>query len=160
MRIKDIVDEDFINYNTPSMFIALGECNWKCCIEANIPTATCQNSKLAKQKNIEISESIIFERYVANKITHSIVIGGLETMTMFSDIVSLISYFRRNNVDDYFVIFTGYYENEILEQISELAKFKNIIVKFGRYKPNQIPHLDKILGVNLVSDNQYAKTIS
>jgi len=33
----------------------------------------------------------------------------------------------------------------------------NIIVKFGRYRPNQEKHYDKILGVFLASDNQYAK---
>jgi hypothetical protein len=33
----------------------------------------------------------------------------------------------------------------------------NIIVKFGRYRPNQEPHFDKVLGVELASDNQYAK---
>ena len=36
----------------------------------------------------------------------------------------------------------------------------NIIIKFGRFVPMQQPHFDPILGVNLASDNQYAKQIS
>ena len=38
--------------------------------------------------------------------------------------------------------------------------FKNIIIKFGRYIPNQQAHYDDILGVNLASNNQYAIKIS
>ena len=37
--------------------------------------------------------------------------------------------------------------------------FTNIIIKFGRYIPNQKPHYDEVLGVNLASDNQYAERI-
>ena len=36
-------------------------------------------------------------------------------------------------------------------------KSYGIIVKFGRFRPNQEPHYDEVLGVNLISDNQYAK---
>lgn len=160
MKIKGIVDEDFINFKTSSMFIALGDCDWKCCREQNLPVSICQNSELAKSKEIEVSVTDLFHRYCQNGISRAIVIGGLEPMTMLPEIISLISCFRANYVDDYFVIFTGYYEDEIVEQIAELAKFKNIIVKFGRYAPEQTPHFDNILGVELVSDNQYAKIIS
>ena len=37
--------------------------------------------------------------------------------------------------------------------------FKNIIIKFGRYVPNQKEHYDEILGINLASSNQYAEVI-
>ena len=53
-----------------------------------------------------------------------------------------------------FVIYTGYNENEILNQIDRLKKFENIILKIGRYRPNNKSHYDDILGINLVSDNQ------
>ena len=57
-------------------------------------------------------------------------------------------------------IYTGYYKNEIQDQIDVLKLYPNIIVKFGRYIPNQSPHYDKILGVELASNNQYAEKIS
>ena len=41
-----------------------------------------------------------------------------------------------------------------------LKSYKNIIIKFGRFIPNDKPHRDTILGVNLASSNQYAKKIS
>ena len=41
-----------------------------------------------------------------------------------------------------------------------LKKFKNIIVKFGRYVGGQQAHFDEVLGVYLASDNQFAEKIS
>ena len=41
-----------------------------------------------------------------------------------------------------------------------LSRFDNIIIKFGRFVPNQTPHCDEVLGVKLVSNNQYAVKIS
>jgi len=49
---------------------------------------------------------------------------------------------------------SGKYLTEVIEE------FDNIIVKFGRFRPNQKPHFDEVLGVNLASDNQYAEKIS
>jgi hypothetical protein len=84
---------------------------------------------------------------------------GLEPCDSPQDLFDIIKDFRDYTQDD-IVIFTGYTENEIPEIVKELQNFKNIIVKFGRYVPNQTPHLDKVLGVKLASDNQYAKKIS
>ena len=41
-----------------------------------------------------------------------------------------------------------------------LKQYKNIYIKFGRYVPNQNEHYDEVLGVKLVSDNQYGEKIS
>ena len=160
MLIRGLVDEDFVNYRKPSMFISLGWCNWKCCKEANIPITVCQNSELAKQKEIEVSVDEIFRRYIQNPITKSIVIGGLEPMGMSGKIIDLIEYFRDNGCNDDFVIYTGYCKNEILAIITQLKKYSNIIVKFGRFIPNSQKRFDDILGVTLISDNQYAERIS
>ena len=160
MKIKGLVDEDFVNFKLPCMFIYIGTCNWKCCIEANIPVTVCQNSDLAKQKDIDIPIDEIFNRYISNPISEATVIGGLEPMMQFEDVYNLIKYFRDKKVNDVFVIYTGYYPNEIQDKIENLKAFKNIICKFGRYVPNQEEHFDDVLGVNLVSDNQYGEVIS
>ena len=91
-----------------------------------------------------------------NPITEAIVIGGLEPFTQFEDIFNLIKYFRENHCDDKFIIYTGYYPDEIKEEINSLKQFDNIIIKFGRYIPNRTEKFDKILGIKLASDNQYA----
>lgn len=160
MKIKGLVDEDFVNFKLPCMFISIGTCNWKCCIETNIPVTVCQNSDLAKQKDIDIPIDEIFNRYILNPISEAIVVGGLEPMMQFEDVYDLIKYFRDKKVNDVFVIYTGYYPDEIQDKIEKLKAFKNIIYKFGRYVPNQEKHFDEILGVNLVSDNQYGEVIS
>ena len=36
---------------------------------------------------------------------------------------------------------------------------KNIIIKFGRFIPNRPSRYDEVLGVELASDNQFAKRI-
>ena len=154
MLVKNIVEEDFVNYKVPSMFIATCFCDWKCCIEQNLDISICQNASISKQRNILISDSEIYERYISNPITKAIVIGGLEPMMQFEEIYDLIKCFRDNNCKDTFVIYTGYNENEILNQIDRLKKFENIILKIGRYRPNNKSHYDDILGINLISDNQ------
>lgn len=160
MRIKDIVDEDFVNYKVPSMFIATCFCTWKCPKELGIDISICQNEPIAKMPNIEMPVDEIFHRYSQNPITSAIVVGGLEPMLQFKEVIELIKYFRERGCDDTFVIYTGYYPQEIQEQISQFKQFKNIVIKFGRYQPNQKPHLDEVLGVKLISDNQYAEQIS
>lgn len=160
MLIKGLTDEDFVNYKKSSMFIALGHCDWKCCKEANIPITVCQNSELAKQKEIEVSVDEIFRRYIQNPITKAIVIGGLEPLSMADEVLNLIKYFRNNGCDDDFVIYTGYYATEIPRFMTQLLMYKNIVVKQGRFIPNRPKRYDEVLGVTLVSDNQYAERIS
>ena len=160
MLIKTIVDEDFTNYKLTSMFIALGTCNWKCCTEENIPISICQNSELARQKDIEVSADEIFSRYISNPLTSAVVIGGLEPFTIGKDIIDLVKRFRFNGCNDAFIIYTGYYPHEIEKEINQLKAYDNVILKYGRFKPNNQPHYDEVLGVNLVSDNQYAERIS
>lgn len=156
MILKDIVDEDFVQYKKPSMFIIFPYCSFKCDIESKCNI--CQNSSLIKLNNIDISIDTIVDRYINNKITSSIVCGGLEPFDSWNDLLELIHKFRQKTKDD-IVIYTGYYENEISDYLPILHSYKNVIIKFGRFIPNK-PHIfDTILGVELSSDNQYSKII-
>ena len=161
MKIRNLVMEDFLNYRKPSMFIISSFCDFKCCHEQNIPKTVCQNEPLiADTKITEISTEYLFNSYINNPITKSIVIGGLEPFMQFEEVYDLIKYFRDNNCNDDFVIYTGYNEDEIKEQVNQLKEFSNIIIKFGRFVPNQKKHYDNVLGVELASLNQYGKRIS
>lgn len=160
MKIKGLIDEDFINYKNPSMFIGVTKCDWKCCIEQGMDITLCQNSSLSHSKEVDMSADDIFSRYINNPLTESLVLGGLEPFLQFNDIYYLIKYFRKNNCDDDFVIYTGYYKNEIANEIKQLLQFNNIIVKYGRYIPGEKQHFDNVLGVYLASNNQYAERIS
>lgn len=159
MLIKTIIDEDFTNYKKPSMFVGTCVCNWKCCVENNLPITTCQNQPLSQQKNIEFSKEDLYKRYSSNLITQSFVFGGLEPFLQFEELLETIKYIRQFCNDDV-VIYTGYYPNEIQDKVDQLKQYENIIIKFGRFVPNQRSHYDSILGVNLASDNQYAEKIS
>lgn len=142
------------------MFIGTSKCDWKCCNEQCLDKIICQNSPLANSKTIDISADEIFRRYINNPITKSVVIGGLEPMLQFNEVLELIKQFRNSNCDDDIVIYTGYYKEEIADKIHVLSEYKNIVIKFGRYIPGQEKHYDEVLGVYLASDNQYAERIS
>lgn len=157
MIIKQLVDEDFVNYKKPSMFVGFPKCSFKCDKECGMQV--CQNSTLALSQNINIDTSRLVKRYLDNPITHAIVCGGLEPIDTFDELLEFISVLRKNTEDDV-VIYTGYYKNEILDKVKELSKFKNVIIKFGRFIPNQEKHFDEVLKVYLASNNQYSEKIS
>lgn len=157
LAVKFVVEEDFVNYKKPSMFIGFPNCTFKCDHECGMNV--CQNSPLAKQSSIWVDAYDLVERYIRNPITESIVIGGLEPFDDWSYLASLINLFRIKTLDD-IVIYTGYNKDEINAHLTYLAQFDNIIIKYGRFIPNHKPHKDEVLGVNLASDNQYAERIS
>jgi pyruvate-formate lyase-activating enzyme len=159
IRLKDIMDENFQDYKKPSMMLATSLCDWKCLIEENLDISICQNSELYNQKNIEVSIESIIKRYFNNPITKAIVIGGLEPLLQFDEVLEFIKQFRLKCIDDV-VIYTGYYPEEIQLHINELKKYKNIIMKYGRYKHNDEKTFDEVLGIWLISKNQFAKKIS
>ena len=159
MRINALKDEDFVNYKKPAMFLGTIKCDWKCCTEHNMDKSICQNSSLSKAEIMDIPTDVIFRRYISNPITKAVVIGGLEPFLQFDEIFELIKYFRERSCNDRFIVYTGYYEAEILDQVFRLSRLKNIIIKFGRYIPDQEKHFDEVLGISLASDNQYAKVI-
>ena len=160
MFVKGIIDEDFVNYKKPAMVIEFPYCDFKCDKECG--KAVCQNSPLTKIHNIKIEEEYIIERYLKNPITEAIVCQGLEPLDTMVMLFLFIKKFREFSNDD-FVIYTGYNKEE--ERPQELINFikrnqyKNIIIKYGRYIPDQVPHYDEVLGVNLASDNQYAERL-
>ena len=78
---------------------------------------------------------------------------------LYIHLFEFIKYFRQY-CDDEIVIFTGFYKDEIINEIRLLKQYKNIIIKYGRYIPNHEKHYDDVLGVYLISDNQYAEKIS
>ena len=158
IKIRGLVDEDFVNYKKPAMFIAFPYCTFKCDTECGY--SVCQNSSLVENTNIiNIDEQIIIDRYIKNPITHSIVISGLEPFDSFNELVILIRSFREKTLDD-IVIYSGYNKEEITSYIEELKQFKNIVIKFGRFIPNQEKHYDEVLQVTLASPNQYGEKIS
>ena len=139
------------------MFIGFPSCSWKC--EKDCGMRVCQNSALAEAKGVEIEVNKLVNRYLNNPITKAVVCGGLEPFDSFRDLQSLVSLLRSQTLDD-IVIYTGYKEEEIKNQLQYLRAYRNIVVKFGRFVPNQQSHYDETLGIYLASDNQYARRIS
>lgn len=167
MKLRGIIDEDICNYQKISMFLIFPYCSFKCDKEAG--TKICQNSTLINTPIIDISAIELCERYIKNPITNAIVCGGLEPFDSRFELFVFIDALRRiYNCNDDIVIYTGYtkeeLENTTEEGLSTLYKnlfgFPNIIVKYGRYIPNESSRYDEILGVELSSSNQYARRLT
>ena len=152
MKIKNLIEEDFANYKTCSMFIGFPTCTFKC--EKDCGKCLCQNSSLTQAPTIDVSIESIVKKYVSNPLSRAIVCGGLEPFDSYYDLKELLTKIREETDDD-FVIYTGYTEQELTNEIRELSCFKNVVIKFGRFIPDQDSHFDKVLGVNLASNNQY-----
>lgn len=158
MKIKGIISEDFVNYKKPSMIIEFPYCSFKCDKECG--QQVCQNSELVQFPTHDIPIDKIVLHYLKNDITKAIVAQGLEPFDSAHDLIQLILFVRKHTDDD-IVIYTGYTEEELKSeiQIFQNSELKNIIIKFGRFIPDQSHHYDEVLGVMLTSPNQYAKKI-
>lgn len=160
MRVMMIVDEDFTNYKEASMFIGAISCSGKCYKELGLPSSICQNDSWRSPGAypVDMPDYEIVGRYMCNDITSAIVFGGLEPFEQKEEMIHLIKKFREFTSDD-IVIYTGYNECELESEIKELKRFKNIIIKFGRFVPGTARHMDDVLGVEILGD-QYARKIS
>lgn len=157
--LKGVLCEDFVNYRKASMFLAFPHCTMKC--EHESGCRCCQNDDLVKEADHEFSISGLVDQYITDPITHAIVFGGLEPFDDYMTLIRLVTAFRKYTLDD-IVVYTGYTKEECEKNgwLDLLRKFDNIIVKYGRYLPGKAPRHDKILGVELASENQYAEVLS
>ena len=164
MKIKNLIDEDFVNYKKPSMFIAVPNCDFKCDKECGEPV--CQNSELAATPSIEIEPEEIINRFNNNPITEAIVFGGLEPLYNKNGSSSFFHHFSGYLTDlnkgTDIVVYTGYYPEEIPYSSFQYwgalvdAIEGHLIFKFGRFIPNKPSRFDEVLGVELASNNQFA----
>lgn len=142
------------------MFVGVYKCDWKCCREQNLPLSTCQNNSLCNVETRELDIKSLVDKYLANPITEAIVIGGLEPIINFGEVLELLRELRSRGCNDDFVIYTGYYPDEILQKLELAKQFQNVYFKFGRYMPDKGAKYDDVLGVTLSSSNQYGQKIS
>lgn len=152
MQLISIIDEDFVNYKKPSMFLLFPKCSMKC------GKKHCQNAALLQEGTIEVDNEEVVKRYMDNNITSAIVCGGLEPFDSWQELQYFIMTARYYTSDD-IVIYTGYTEEELKDKLPWLEIYENIIIKFGRYLHKTPPRFDEVLGVQLASGNQYAKNI-
>lgn len=157
MKLIGIIDTDTVNYKKISMVLEFPYCSFKCDRECG--KKVCQNSDLASAPIIDIKINEIIKMYNDNLMTEAIVCQGLEPMDSIYDLFNFIENFRKESQDD-IVIYTGYNKEEIPHIVKQLMNYPNIIIKFGRFIPDDQYHYDDVLGVNLASMNQYAERIS
>lgn len=160
MQYKNIMFDDVVNYKETSMFISACFCDWKCCKEIGADICLCQNSPAYCLKIKEIDNEKLVRKYLKLGTMHAVVLGGFEPLwnNSWNDVFEFLKCFRKSTQDP-IVIYTGYHEDEVEDKIEQLKGLGNVIVKFGRYRPNQQPHHDDVLGVDLANDEQHAVKI-
>ena len=154
MKVVNI-KETFNDFLSPSLLVAVKKCDYKCCKEANIAISTCHNYSLDLEKEIDIKNEYLFNKFINNKFVESLGFAGKEPMLdiYFYDIEKYIEYHRKFDNSPIF-IYTGYYENEIIEKINILKKYENIYIKIGRFIPNKQSYKDDLTGVILSNKEQ------
>ena len=158
MIVKEIIDERLDDYKYPSLFICTSMCDMKCCKDYG--EEICHNEWLLDDHvEFDITPEDVLEKYQKNPVTKAIVFGGLEPMLQYEEVFEIISYIRMNGIPDDIVIYTGYNKEEVSGMVQFLSMFSNIVFKFGRYIPNDKPHFDEVLGIELASSNQYGERI-
>lgn len=153
MRVKDILFDDCVNYKKIGMFVETSTCCFKCGKDI------CQNSELAHAPIRDIPDEWIIKMYKANTLQSAIIFGGLEPFEQWDELKNLIEAFRMDDKckDDDIVIYTGYYEEEIPDEVNWLREHAvPCVVKFGRYVPGIPSVYSEELGVTLASANQNA----
>jgi len=161
IELKGIIWEDMVNYKKICTTLMFPKCNWKCDIENGVQL--CQNKGLAATPSQWHDTDIIMDMYKKNPISEAIVLQGLEPLDSPIDCYIVAAALQRWDIKDDLIIYTGYYPYEkdiswIVDAIAFLTP-GHLIVKWGRYIPNQPSHYDPILGINLASSNQYAEVI-
>ena len=126
MKLKGLVDEDFVQYKKPSMFIIAPYCTFKCDKEAGCNV--CENSALTAAPIIEMDDIDIWHRYDSNPITEAIVFGGLEPFEpdWWADFGGFIMKMRSNK-DKRFILLLLHQSFNLLRNICILHKTCKIL---------------------------------
>lgn len=137
IRLHGYLEEDLVDYSKAGMFLAFPTCTFKCAKELGLePKDICQNYFNINEPAKEYTLEELWEIYDDNPLTESIILGGLEPMDSFDDVLKLIKYVREEKgCEDDIVIYTGYYDLEIRDKMDILSPYKPIVFKCGRYKP-------------------------
>lgn len=158
IKVKGVIWEDTVNYKKISTTLMMPKCDFKCDKENGVQL--CQNWRLAAAPEQTVHINSFIRAYKDNPITEAIVLQGLEPFDSLIDLYTVAAALEDFNITDDLVIYTGYNRTEIKSKLKPLYKVPgHLIIKWGRYIPNQEPHYDPVLGVYLASDNQYGEQL-
>lgn len=161
IELKGIVWEDMVNYKKICTTLMFPKCSFKCDKENGVQL--CQNWGLAAAPSERHNIDDILDIYKNNPITEAIVLQGLEPLDSPIDCYTVAAALQRWEINDDLVIYTGYnpHEDKIDNIIDSIASLTpgHLIIKWGRYIPNQEKHYDPVLGIYLASNNQYGELI-
>ena len=156
----DIIKQDCVNNGKGVTYLIESgiKCTFKCDKESNCQV--CHNYALSKNTPKVFYIKDLINDYLSQDLSKSVTFQGLEPLDTLKQHLWFIYHFRKISSDPIY-LWTGYNEEECEDLIYLIKKMKweNIIIKFGRFIPNRPHKYDEVLGVELSSDNQYARRI-
>jgi hypothetical protein len=153
----------FNDYHKTCLYLATPRCNFKCVREARekgIEIVECQNHALAGSLPTDYSAEEVAKAYHESVFAEALLLSGLDPLDCWEDVIVFLREFRAIEPGVEVVLYTGYYEHEVLEQVRQLSELGNVMVKFGRYDPSVPPGYDEVGGVTLASGNQHFRRLA
>lgn len=137
IKLHGYLEEDLVDYKRAGMFLAFPTCTFKCAKELGLdPKDICQNYANISEPAKEYSLEELWQIYDKNPLTESFILGGLEPLDSFDDVMKFIKFIREEKkCEDDIVIYTGYFDIEIQDKMDILSRYKPVLLKCGRYKP-------------------------
>lgn len=167
VHLVDVKTDNITDYKETSMLLVFPYCSGKC-------GPKCHNYRMIGTTKInEYNILDIINLYLKLETHNSVVCAGLEPFDSMLDLTNLVKCFSSCNKNCDIVIYTGYNEDEIEDNVKSLVETfdanvnkdykKSLIVKFGRFifddSGKEVKNYSDILGINLASPNQYAKVL-
>ena len=168
IHIRDIIDDDFINYKKVSMLIAMPYCTFKCNVDGK---KLCHNQELIHSTIVCMTYHKLVERYLNNMCSEAIIFAGLEPMvltknntrcvskftlpsyckwlydkynfplysTSFTDMINFICLLRIDyRCQDNIVIYSGYTKEELLDMSNPEHGYIQPIMDISKYYKGDI----------------------
>ena len=160
IELKGVIWEDTVNYKKISTTLMFPNCSFKCDKENG--EQLCQNWSLAAAPTQRVNVLNLLDTYLSNPLTEALVFQGLEPFDSPIDLRIVSALLNTLGIRDDVVIYTGYDKYEVSPNLFRYLKETipgHLIIKWGRYRPNQEGHFDEALGVYLASNNQYGEII-
>ena len=120
ISLIDVKTDDTTDYKDTSLLLVFPTCKGKC--------EGCQNWKLFNVKSKQYLLKSILDLYNSMETHKAIICAGLEPFDSFVELKSLFEEVLKLNKETDFVIYTGYYKEEVTFLVNELV---TIFIKYN-----------------------------
>lgn len=123
--------------------ICANNCNFNC--------NDCINQDLKYSTGYYMEDTEIIKEVLSNIFNKGIILSGLEWTLQSAEMLKLIDLALDNNLE--VILYTGMIKEDFFNKFPQL-KYKNILIKFGKFNKELYVENYKVYGIKLASSNQ------